>query len=402
MALFKKKTGRSSRLADVTMGADLISEILERTDREIAEMDPMNIMLIGKTGVGKSTLINNIFREKLAETGIGAPVTEHLVKITKKGIPLSLYDTKGLELSMSSQAAVQKEVQETLTKLKEGPDVLEWIHCVWFCISATSNRLEETEKLWIQGLASQVPVIVVLTQSIDLKGAKVLAEYVESQCPGISGVIPVLALDYEAGPYTLRSYGLKELIRMTYSIVPENVKRAFINAQRVDIDKKAELARRWARRFVIETFAVGFIPIPFADAPIIATSQVTMIAKITAIFGLSYDKAMLSSVAGAMAGVGGAIVTGRTLSTNLMKLVPGAGTLTAGTISGATASAITSAMATVYINVLKEVARREYSGEEVLPQELRRLVEWEMRKYIKTKKKDAKITTPPDPTLKPE
>lgn len=386
MAIFKKKIGKRSPLADITMGADLITEILDRTDLELAEMDPMNIMLIGKTGVGKSTLINNIFREKLAETGIGAPVTEHLVKITKEGVPLNLYDTKGLELSLVSQNTVQQEVQQTLTRLNEHEDIRERIHCVWFCISAGSHRLEETEKLWIQGLAGQVPVLVVLTQALDMKAAKELADYIKTQCPNIAGIIPVLARDYEVGQYTLRSFGLKELIGMTYAIVPEEVKRAFINAQRVDIEKKAELARRWARRFIVETFAVGFIPIPFADAPIIATSQVTMIAKITSIFGLSYDKAMLTSVMGAMAGVGGAIVTGRTLTTNLLKLVPGAGTLAAGTISGATASAITSAMAAIYINVLKEVARKEYGGEEVVPQELRRLVEREMKNYLKNRK----------------
>ncbi len=111
-----------------------------------------------------------------------------------------------------------------------------------------------------------------------------------------------------------------------------------------------------------------------------------MIAKITAIFGLSYDRAMLTSVVGAMAGVGGAIVTGRSLTTGLLKLVPGAGTLAAGTISGATASAITSAMARVYIRVLKEVAAREYRGEETLPRELRALVEQEMKNYLKNRK----------------
>ena len=40
---------------------------------EIENMKPVSIMLIGKTGVGKSTLINNLFRENIAETGIGKP-----------------------------------------------------------------------------------------------------------------------------------------------------------------------------------------------------------------------------------------------------------------------------------------------------------------------------------------
>ncbi|MPN29956.1 hypothetical protein SDC9_177413 [bioreactor metagenome] len=233
----------------------------------------------------------------------------------------------------------------------------------------------------------QLPVIVVLTQALEESGTRELKEYIEQECPQIRACIPVIARDYSIGPHTLPSFGLKELMLTTFRNISDESQRAFINAQRVDIDKKAELASRWARRFVYETFAVGFIPIPFADAPIIATSQVTMIAKITAIFGISYDRAMLTSLVGAMAGIGGAVVTGRALTTNLLKLVPGAGTLVTGMISGSTAAAITLMMSRVYISALREVSLREYAGEKVLPDEIRYLVETEMRKYMERSRK---------------
>ena len=35
----------------------------------------VNILVAGKTGVGKSTLINAVFRGELARTGAGKPVT---------------------------------------------------------------------------------------------------------------------------------------------------------------------------------------------------------------------------------------------------------------------------------------------------------------------------------------
>ena len=77
---------------------NVIQEILDKTEKEVENMAPVNILIAGKTGVGKSTLINNIFREKLADTGIGKPVTTHLRKISKQNIPIVLYDTIGLEL----------------------------------------------------------------------------------------------------------------------------------------------------------------------------------------------------------------------------------------------------------------------------------------------------------------
>lgn len=60
----------------------------------------------------------------MAETGVGKPITQHLKKISKEGVPVNLYDTKGLELSESVQAEIKinsygldKLVDVTLLKL---------------------------------------------------------------------------------------------------------------------------------------------------------------------------------------------------------------------------------------------------------------------------------------------
>lgn len=73
-------------------------EAIDAISEKIKNLNTLNIIVAGKTGVGKSTLINAVFRDKLAETGMGKPVTDHMRKISKKGIPLAIYDTKGFEL----------------------------------------------------------------------------------------------------------------------------------------------------------------------------------------------------------------------------------------------------------------------------------------------------------------
>ncbi len=56
--------------------SDLIQEIKNAMDEALKRRGMANILIAGKTGVGKSTLINSIFQGNLAETGQGKPVTQ--------------------------------------------------------------------------------------------------------------------------------------------------------------------------------------------------------------------------------------------------------------------------------------------------------------------------------------
>lgn len=76
----------------------IAQEAIDLIADKINNLNTLNVIVAGKTGVGKSTLINSVFKEKLAETGMGKPVTDHMRKLTKKGVPLAIYDTRGFEL----------------------------------------------------------------------------------------------------------------------------------------------------------------------------------------------------------------------------------------------------------------------------------------------------------------
>ena len=68
----------------------IAQEAINAIADKIKNLNTLNIIVAGKTGVGKSTLINSVFKEKLADTGMGKPVTTHMRKISKKGVPLAL------------------------------------------------------------------------------------------------------------------------------------------------------------------------------------------------------------------------------------------------------------------------------------------------------------------------
>lgn len=62
---------------------EIAKKIMESVQKEYSELKKLNVMILGKTGVGKSTLINNMFNEKLADVGVGRPITQKIREKTK-------------------------------------------------------------------------------------------------------------------------------------------------------------------------------------------------------------------------------------------------------------------------------------------------------------------------------
>lgn len=365
-----------------TVDLTLVEDLLNKTQEEIKNMTPVNVMLVGKTGVGKSTLVNNIFREKLATTGVGKPVTKHLRRIQKEGVPIVLYDTRGLELSETVQSDVRKEIITTINE-KKSLGIDQDIHVAYYCINANSSRIEEAEINFINELAQLLPVIVVLTQAMG-QHAEVFKTYIDQLNLHIVGVLPIMAETFIISEtMTIPQSGLKELIALTFDVLPEDSRKAFINAQQVDIERKAKAARRWARSYVATTFGVGFVPIPFSDATLLVPMQITMMSHITAIFGVSLDRASVATILGAIGGTSGATYLGRYIVSNLVKLIPGAGTVAGGIISGTTASVLTSALAMSYIEVLTLMAKRELKGEAVSLSEISQAMKENLQSRLK-------------------
>lgn len=346
---------------------DCIKAINER----IRNLKTLNIIVAGKTGVGKSTLINGVFRENLAETGMGKPVTTHMRKISKKDFPLNIYDTRGFELGKDAQTEVKKEVIDTIRKGIASKDVNETIHCIWYCINTASNRVEPEEIQWLKDFAkenelTQVPVIIVLTQSFSKKKAKEMRDMILNENLDVIQVIPVLAMDYDIDEeYVAKAYGLDTLIRVMSEVLPDELQDTLQNVQKASLEEKKRYAQAAVATATAAAFGEGFSPIPFADCALLIPTQVAMIASITAIFGLDLSKSIITAFVSSTLGTGGATIAGRTIASNLLKLVPGAGTVAGGTISGATAGLITTALGEAYIMFMEAVYKGELKSSEI-------------------------------------
>ena len=107
---------------------DIVKQTMDAINVKIRNMNKLNIIVVGKSGVGKSTLINSVFREDLADTGIGRPVTQSIRRIEKKNFPLVIYDTPGFELGKNQQEQVKSEVMKLIRDGLAGKDVNKAIH----------------------------------------------------------------------------------------------------------------------------------------------------------------------------------------------------------------------------------------------------------------------------------
>lgn len=360
-------------------------DLLKQMEEDYKSMIKPNIMVAGKTGVGKSTLINAIFRETLVKTGIGRPVTQHLKKISKDSVPVNLFDTKGLELEDIAREEVRNEILDEVERRAASNDANEHIHLMWYCVNYESNRLEDAEIEWIRLFAERMPVVLVLTQCIS-DDETFYRELEKMNLPVVNIVRLLAAPKKIMNNFEVPAYGLKDLVQVTFQVLPEATKRAFVNAQKTDVALKVEEAKKWALGFIASSFGVGFTPIPFSDAVALSGIQITLIAKITNIFGFPQSQALFQAIVSGIAGSGAATLVGRAVVGNLLKIIPGVGTITGGIINGTVASTITTSLAFAYIKVCEKLSMAE-GLEDMSHEEIARMVKEQYEKELKKKRK---------------
>lgn len=371
--------------------AQAAQKIMDEIKENYSSLTTLNVVVIGKTGVGKSTLINSVFGENVAEVGLGRPVTQSIHKLEKEGTPLAIYDTPGLELQGDHSAEnLLEQVTNLVNEGIQSEDVNQAIHCIWYCINTASSRVEPTEMNFLRKLGENtkrcnVPVILVLTQAFSKKKTEEMVTALRKENLPVRQVVPVLAQDYEISEDypKIKAFGIDKLVELMSELLPDTVRDTFIALQIASIDLKRKRARAAVTAAAGAAALTGASPIPFSDAAILVPTQVSMLAGITAIFGLPIEKSALTSIVSATIGTAGATVLGKTVVSNLIKMIPGAGTIVGAAISGTTAAALTGALGEAYIAILTRVASGDISFADLTSkegmEELRREFEKQLR-----------------------
>lgn len=328
----------------------------DQYEEQLKKIGHANVLVAGRSGVGKSTLINAVFGESLSETGHGKPVTQTTRKITKRGIPVALFDTRGLE--MEQYKATLEQLRTFLTDCRKSAELEDQIHVGWVCVAEDSRRFEDGEQAVVKLLSEfDIPVIVVITKARQDSGFLRLIR--DELAPTASQHLRVRAIAEELDDgHQLPPMGLKELIQATHEVVPVGRQTAFAAAQQIDSALKKNKAHAIIAGAAAAAAAAGASPIPFSDALILVPIQMGMISGITIALGVSLDKGAIASVSASAVGCAAAAIGGRAIAANLIKLIPGAGWVVGGAISAATAGALTVALGELYLHVLEGVIEK--------------------------------------------
>ncbi len=356
------------------MGNDYTSvfnELAEKIQVERSNLKHVNLIIAGKSGVGKSTLINAAFRENLAQTGTGKPITKRIALIEKAGVPVRIYDTVGLELDRRVQKKSLKDIKKLIAEARKSGDENEAIHCMWYCVAGNGDRFEAVEKEFVSEVAAlEIPVILVLTKSYSRSAAVQLKEALQEMALDVQAIVIICAADTAEQ----KAYGLEELIHATAKVLPTAIKMSFSNAQKVSRDLKDKQARAVINTTVLASFGQGFIPIPFSDAPLLIASQTGMLAKITAIYDVNMERKSIETILGGFLGITGATIGGKSIVSSIFKIFPGVGTLAGGMISGTTAGTITKILGEVYIQLIHLIMEEKIDLSKVSDGEMKEIM----------------------------
>ncbi|MBR1470583.1 MAG: GTPase domain-containing protein [Lachnospiraceae bacterium] len=259
-----------------------------------------NVLLIGESGVGKSTLINAVLKREETEVGFGMTGTTQRMEIYEgEGLPFRVIDTIGFEPTFFRKTkainAVKKWSKDSAKKKKDEEEKEDkQIHAIWFCVEGTRRKLfYDTIKSMLRATSmwKSIPIVVVITKSYSSTESEENIKMVKEafrktrQAERLKEVIPVVA-----APFVIQDdiivppKGIDVLINKTNELMPEAIRMSQQDVAAYILQRKRALAQGVVATTVVLGVTVTAVPIPIADGLMLSSLELAEIKAIAGIY----------------------------------------------------------------------------------------------------------------------
>ncbi|MGL6169572.1 MAG: GTPase [Fusobacteriaceae bacterium] len=316
------------------ISGDLLEEEYEKLN---LHHNKAKVMLIGGTGVGKSSLINKIFGENTVKIGYGEPTTRGFERIYFSDRKLEIYDTEGYEIGEDKQ----KYFNDTILTLIDS----QGISAVWYCISAPNSRITDLDEEIIKKIKETgVKIVIAFTQCDVASPSKVLEmkKHIEENLKLESFLTTVNYISTN----NLGNLELGKMLEWTSeSITDDDIRLSFVREQKFNLPLKKKEAEKIINQHTLLGTTVAFSPIPFSDAPLLLTNQMGMVARIIFLYGISNKNNNIKNIIVSL-GIPTLLKSlgkdsAKYFLAQALKFIPGIGTVGGGMINGTVAAVFT-------------------------------------------------------------
>ena len=138
------------------------------------KLNHFNILILGRAGIGKTTLINSILqfegtpKELITGEGVSKTLGEPKGYTSDKIKGLRLWDSQGIDKEKYNIPKVVEDVKKLINEASINNDPDKFIHCIWYCISGDRFENSECESISeLMGIYDDetLPIIIVYTEA---------------------------------------------------------------------------------------------------------------------------------------------------------------------------------------------------------------------------------------------